>query len=279
MGKAAPVNGAMRQRAGPERTGRPRHHCGNDALTQPKPVDRAQGLACAGRGRETRRRRAPPHRGPAPFLPAGTRLKVGASGGGHDGVRCGGDRGGPQRPRLRGLSRDGGAQVKVVERRPWWARRRGHRGVPPGFRNSSASYTVSLLNPKVIRDLDLHGHGLRIVERRAMNFLPPPRRAPPAHGRGPHPGEFAKFSAGTRRPTTGSRPKSRRCRRACARSCWRRPRTSSRGGTPARSASWCGRRPSGPAARTPGPEEARALLTSSPSRRRTTWTAGSSRSP
>jgi phytoene dehydrogenase-like protein len=42
----------------------------------------------------------------------------------------------------------------------------------PGFRNSVASYTVSLLNPKVIRDMDLHGHGLKIVERRLSNFLP-----------------------------------------------------------------------------------------------------------
>ena len=40
----------------------------------------------------------------------------------------------------------------------------------PGFRNSVASYTVSLLNPKVIRDLDLHRHGLKIVERPAANF-------------------------------------------------------------------------------------------------------------
>ena len=39
----------------------------------------------------------------------------------------------------------------------------------PGFRNSVASYTVSLLNPKVIRDLDLPGHGLKIVERPAGN--------------------------------------------------------------------------------------------------------------
>ncbi len=42
----------------------------------------------------------------------------------------------------------------------------------PGFRNSVASYTVSLLNPKVIRDLDLARHGLRIVERPAGNFWP-----------------------------------------------------------------------------------------------------------
>src|ERR1700680_4412890 len=42
----------------------------------------------------------------------------------------------------------------------------------PGFRNSVASYTVSLLNPRVIADMDLHGHGLRIVERPISNFLP-----------------------------------------------------------------------------------------------------------
>jgi phytoene dehydrogenase-like protein len=42
----------------------------------------------------------------------------------------------------------------------------------PGFRNSVAAYTVSLLNPVVIRDLDLAGHGLRIVERPVANFWP-----------------------------------------------------------------------------------------------------------
>ncbi|HRD45776.1 MAG TPA: NAD(P)/FAD-dependent oxidoreductase [Caulobacter sp.] len=42
----------------------------------------------------------------------------------------------------------------------------------PGFRNSVASYTVSLLNPKIIADLDLARHGLKVVERRAANFLP-----------------------------------------------------------------------------------------------------------
>jgi phytoene dehydrogenase-like protein len=42
----------------------------------------------------------------------------------------------------------------------------------PGYRNSVASYTVSLLNPTVIRDLDLAAHGLSIVERTAANFWP-----------------------------------------------------------------------------------------------------------
>src|SRR3954453_20311077 len=42
----------------------------------------------------------------------------------------------------------------------------------PGFRNSAASYTVSLLNPKVIRDLQLERHGLKVVLRKTDNFLP-----------------------------------------------------------------------------------------------------------
>ena len=42
----------------------------------------------------------------------------------------------------------------------------------PGFRNSVAAYTVSLLNPVVIADLELERHGLRIVERPVANFWP-----------------------------------------------------------------------------------------------------------
>ena len=42
----------------------------------------------------------------------------------------------------------------------------------PGFRNSTASYTVSLLNTRIIADMGLYGHGLRIVERPISNFLP-----------------------------------------------------------------------------------------------------------
>lgn len=44
----------------------------------------------------------------------------------------------------------------------------------PGFRNSTASYTVSLLNPKIIEDLRLPEHGLEIIERPMQNFLPLP---------------------------------------------------------------------------------------------------------
>src|SRR5881227_1068226 len=42
----------------------------------------------------------------------------------------------------------------------------------PGFRNSAASYTVSLLQPKVIRDMQLDRHGLKVVLRKTDNFLP-----------------------------------------------------------------------------------------------------------
>lgn len=42
----------------------------------------------------------------------------------------------------------------------------------PGFRNSAASYTVSLLQPRVIRDLELERHGLKVVLRKTDNFLP-----------------------------------------------------------------------------------------------------------
>ncbi|CAN5405643.1 NAD(P)/FAD-dependent oxidoreductase [soil metagenome] len=42
----------------------------------------------------------------------------------------------------------------------------------PGFRNSTASYTLGLLDPKIIADMGLHGHGLRIVGRPYSNFLP-----------------------------------------------------------------------------------------------------------
>src|SRR5271155_3738478 len=64
----------------------------------------------------------------------------------------------------------------------------------PRFRNSTAAYTVSLLQAKVIRDLKLQQHGLRIVERRAQNFLPLPdgRYLLAAEGRTER--EIAKFS-------------------------------------------------------------------------------------
>jgi phytoene dehydrogenase-like protein len=67
-----------------------------------------------------------------------------------------------------------GLRVQVVERRKVVGGAAVTEEFHPGFRNSVASYTVSLLNPRVIADLKLHEHGLTIVERRAQNFLPAP---------------------------------------------------------------------------------------------------------
>ncbi|HEX8164932.1 MAG TPA: NAD(P)/FAD-dependent oxidoreductase [Beijerinckiaceae bacterium] len=88
-----------------------------------------------------------------------------------------------------------GLKVKVVERRGVVGGAAVTEEFHPGFRNSVAAYTVSLLNPKVIRDLDLAGHGLRIVERRAQNFLPLPDGRYLLSGEGRTKAEIAKFSA------------------------------------------------------------------------------------
>src|SRR5262249_53958210 len=87
-----------------------------------------------------------------------------------------------------------GLKVKVLERRSIVGGAAVTEEVYPGFRNSVAAYTVSLLNPKGVRDLKLHDHGLRIVERRAQNFLPAPdgRYLLVAEGKTEH--ELAKFS-------------------------------------------------------------------------------------
>ena len=65
----------------------------------------------------------------------------------------------------------------------------------PGFRNSTVAYTVGLLQPKIIRDLNLYEHGLRIVERRVQNFLPLPDGRYLLTGADRTEHEIAKFSA------------------------------------------------------------------------------------
>ena len=104
-------------------------------------------------------------------------------GAGHNGLTCAAYLG------MAGLS------VRVLERRNVVGGAAVTEEFHPGFRNSTAAYTVSLLQAKVIGDLKLHEHGLRIVERRAQNFLPLPdgRYLLTAEGRTER--EIAKFSA------------------------------------------------------------------------------------
>ncbi|MBO9500372.1 NAD(P)/FAD-dependent oxidoreductase [Brevundimonas sp. A19_0] len=67
-----------------------------------------------------------------------------------------------------------GLKVRVLERRSVVGGAAVTEEFHPGYRNSTASYTVSLLNPRVIADMQLSRHGLRVVERRMSNFLPLP---------------------------------------------------------------------------------------------------------
>lgn len=67
-----------------------------------------------------------------------------------------------------------GLKVRIIERHGEVGGAAITEEFHPGFRNSVAAYTVSLLNPKVIADLRLAEHGLQIVERPMSNFLPLP---------------------------------------------------------------------------------------------------------
>ena len=81
-------------------------------------------------------------------------------GGGHNGLVC-----------AFYLAR-AGLKVRVLERRGIVGGAAVTEEFHPGFRNSVASYTVSLLRPKVIADMKLHERGFRIIERTISNFFP-----------------------------------------------------------------------------------------------------------
>jgi phytoene dehydrogenase-like protein len=104
-------------------------------------------------------------------------------GGGHNGLVC-----------AFYLAR-AGLKVTVLERRSVVGGAAVTEEFHPGFRNSTASYTVSLLNPRVIADMDLARHGLRVVERRMSNFVPLPDGRYLATGEGRTKAEVAKFSS------------------------------------------------------------------------------------
>ncbi|MEO1281632.1 MAG: NAD(P)/FAD-dependent oxidoreductase [Pseudomonadota bacterium] len=65
-----------------------------------------------------------------------------------------------------------GKRVLVLEKRDLVGGAAITEEFHPGFRNSVASYTVSLLADKVMTDLDLSAHGLKIIERPIANFWP-----------------------------------------------------------------------------------------------------------
>ncbi|MBU6464044.1 MAG: NAD(P)/FAD-dependent oxidoreductase [Bradyrhizobium sp.] len=88
-----------------------------------------------------------------------------------------------------------GLRVIVVDRRKVAGGAAVTEEFHPGFRNSVAAYTVSLLNPKVVADLKLADQGLRIVERRAQNFLPAPDGSYLLTGEGRTHQSVAKLSA------------------------------------------------------------------------------------
>ena len=81
-------------------------------------------------------------------------------GGGHNGLTCA------------AYLAKAGLSVRLLERRGILGGAAVTEEFYPGFKNSTASYTVSLLNPKVISDLNLHAHGLDVRERPMANFWP-----------------------------------------------------------------------------------------------------------
>lgn len=103
-------------------------------------------------------------------------------GGGHNGLVC-----------AFYLAR-AGLKVTVLERRHVVGGAAVTEEFHPGFRNSTASYTVSLLNPKIIAEMELARHGLRVVERRVQNFLPFDDGRYLLAGEGRTQAEVAKFS-------------------------------------------------------------------------------------
>jgi phytoene dehydrogenase-like protein len=88
-----------------------------------------------------------------------------------------------------------GLSVIVLERRGIVGGAAVTETFHPGYRNSTCSYTVSLLNPQVIADMGLAGHGLRIVERKVANFLPLPSGDHLVVAEGRTRAEVARFSA------------------------------------------------------------------------------------
>ncbi len=81
-------------------------------------------------------------------------------GAGHNGLTCA------------GYLAAAGHSVKVVERRHVVGGAAVTEEIHPGFRCSTASFVVGMLEPKVIEDLELRKYGFEIISRSAGAFLP-----------------------------------------------------------------------------------------------------------
>jgi phytoene dehydrogenase-like protein len=67
-----------------------------------------------------------------------------------------------------------GLRTLVLERRPLLGGACVTEELWPGFRVSRAAYVAGLLRPAVLRDLDLHRHGLRLLRRDPSSYTPLP---------------------------------------------------------------------------------------------------------
>src|SRR5262249_36855525 len=102
------------------------------------------------------------HASNMPMASTAPRYDVAIIGAGHNGLTC-----------AAYLARKG-YRVKIVERRGVVGGAAVTEEFHPGFRNSVCSYVVSLLDPKIIRDLELEKYGLTILERPSgsLSLLP-----------------------------------------------------------------------------------------------------------
>lgn len=126
---------------------------------------------------------------------SGDKADVLVIGGGHNGLVCA------------CYLAKAGFRVRVLERRAIVGGAAVTEEFHPGFRNSTASYTVGLLAPEVIRDLRLRSHGLRFVPRPVANFLPltDGNSLTIFNDDGQTAREFARFSAADARALAGFR--------------------------------------------------------------------------
>src|SRR5690606_30813234 len=147
----------------------PRHPVSSARSHHPKPGKSARSKRAPCRSRTYCTLRPParsaPRRAPRSAMNAAVSRPTGhydvaIVGGGHNGLTC-----------AAYLAR-ASLRVAVLERHSHVGGAAVTEEFHPGFRNSMASYTVSLLQRRIIDELDLAAHGLTIVPRPLANFVP-----------------------------------------------------------------------------------------------------------